>query len=148
MRWIVLPLSVALASAGCGEAPEAQRTVPPDTMATVALTAYDATAFDTITWETPQAALDRGQVVYRHSCARCHGAEGLGDAKFVLHGDTLRPLSLRREDWPYTGDKANLRRQVFIGTAEGMPHWGLEGLKPRDLDAVAVFIMEGLRGGF
>jgi mono/diheme cytochrome c family protein len=147
MRWIVLPLTVALAAAGCAEAPEAERTTPADTLTAVAVAAYDATAFDTITWETEQAALDRGQVVFRHSCSRCHGEHGLGDAGFVMQGDTLRPLSLQREDWPYADDKASLRQQVFVGSAEGMPHWGLEGLKPRDVDAVAIYIMQGLREG-
>jgi mono/diheme cytochrome c family protein len=148
MRWIVLSLTLTLAVSSCAGEPQTQQTTPPDTMKAVALASYDPTAYDTITWETDQAALDRGQLVYRHSCARCHGDHGLGDAGFVLRGDTLRPLSLQREDWPYTGDKATLRMQVFVGTDEGMPHWGLEGLRPRDTDAVAIYIARGLRGGF
>jgi mono/diheme cytochrome c family protein len=147
MRWIVLSLTLTLAVSSCADRPQAEQTVPPDTMTAVALAVYDPAAFDSIAWDTDQAALDRGQVVYRHSCARCHGDTGLGDAGFVLHGDTLRPLSLQREDWPYADDKATLRQQVFVGTAEGMPHWGLEGLRPRDVDAVAIYIAQGIRGG-
>jgi len=145
MRWIVLPLALTLASASCAGEPEAQQTQPADTLTAVAVAAYDATMFDSIAWDTEQAALDRGQVVYNFSCARCHGVGGAGDGGFVRGGDTLRPASFLREDWPYTDDKASLRQQVFIGTAEGMPHWGLEGLKPRDVDAVATFVLKGLR---
>jgi mono/diheme cytochrome c family protein len=115
-----------------------------DTMTAVAEAAYDATIFDTITWESEEAALERGQVVYSYSCARCHGETGLGDAGMTRGGDTLRPPSFREPDWAYASDKDGLRRQVFVGTAEGMPHWGLEGLKPRDVDAVAIYIMQGM----
>jgi hypothetical protein len=33
-----------------------------------------------------------------------------------------------------------LRRMIFVGTAEGMPHWGIRGLAVRDVDAVARYI--------
>ncbi len=144
MRWIVLPLSLALALAGCAEAPE-DREAAPDTMAAVALAAYDAAMFDTIAWDTELAALERGEVVYNYSCARCHGETGLGEVGIIRAGDTLHISSFQREDWPYTDDKAGLRQAVFVGTDEGMPHWGLEGLKPRDVDAVATYIMKVIR---
>jgi mono/diheme cytochrome c family protein len=142
---LFLCLFLPLAFAGCAGEPETESAQPPDTLTAVAMEAYDASMFDSITWNTEQDALDRGLTVYRHSCARCHGTEGRGDAGFVRAGDTLRPESFLREDWPYTDDKASLRQQVFVGTAEGMPHWGLEGLRPRDVDAVAIYIMQVLR---
>jgi hypothetical protein len=36
---------------------------------------------------------------------------------------------------------------VFTGTANGMPHWGLHGLKARDVDAAARYIATALRAG-
>lgn len=145
MRWIALPLSLALASFACsGEQPGQQTEAAPDST-TIAQAAYDPTMFDTVTWESEQAAVDRGLVVYRHSCQKCHGETGLGDAEFIRQGDTLRPPSFREPAWHYAEDKEGLRREVFVGTAQGMPHWGLAGLKARDVDAVAIYIMEGMR---
>jgi mono/diheme cytochrome c family protein len=115
-------------------------------MTAVAEAAYNPAAFDTISWETNQEAIERGSVVYRFSCTKCHGDRGYGDANFVRHGDTLVPPSFRDEDWIYAQDKDGLRQAVFVGTAEDMPHWGLEGLPPRDIDAVAIYIIQSMRG--
>ena len=37
-----------------------------------------------------------------------------------------------------------LREFIYTGAEGGMPHWGLEGLKYRDVDAVARFILDRL----
>ncbi|HUH11750.1 MAG TPA: hypothetical protein VMK65_01515 [Longimicrobiales bacterium] len=58
-----------------------------------------------------------------------------------------RPPSLARRDWPYAGDRLGLRRQVYRGSNAGMPHWGLVGPKPRDVDAVATYIETVIRSG-
>ena len=108
--------------------------------------AYDAAVFDTLTWEDEDARLTRGQQVYNFSCARCHGDTGMGDAGFVRGGDTLRPPSFQEPTWPLAGDIDQIRQAVFIGTAEGMPHWGLEGLKAEAVDAVADYIVQKLGG--
>jgi len=144
MRWIPMTLAAALLFAACGggELAEDTRQAAPDSMA-LADSLFDPSIFDTIEWETRERALARGQVVYRFSCLKCHGARGLGDAGFVLRGDTLRPPSFREPTWQFAGDKEGIRRQVFVGTEEGMPHWGLVGLGPRDLDAVAIYILGG-----
>lgn len=115
-----------------------------DSVETAAL-AYDPLAYDSVTWDTPTARLDRGEVVFSISCAKCHGMEGLGDAKFVQRGDTLEPPSFLADDWRFADDEDGLRQQVFTGTADGMPHWGLHGLKYRDIDAVAAYIRTVLR---
>ena len=107
---------------------------------------YDPAVFDSISWESNQAALDRGEVVWAISCMKCHGVVGAGDAGAVVRGDTLRPPSFLAEGWRFAEDQEGLRRQVFTGTAEGMPHWGFYGLKYRDIDAVATYIREDLRG--
>ena len=148
MRWITMPLAVAFLSVACagGEPGEEGAQAGPDSM-TLAREAFDSTMFDTVTWETQEKALERGQVVYRFSCLKCHGQRGLGDAGFVRAADTLRPPSFREPTWQFAGDKEGIREQVFVGTGEAMPHWGLVGLSPRDVDAVAIFILEGLPGG-
>ena len=140
-----------LATVACaGEAPPADE---PNSMAAAldtlrtAQAAYDPAAFDTIEWESPQAAAERGAVVFRFSCEKCHGSQGYGDGGFVIDGDTVRPPSFREPDWRFADDHEGLREQIFVGTAAGMPHWGLEGLKPRDIDAVAIHLRETLRGG-
>ncbi len=140
----ILP-AIAIISLSCGGEPSQQQTEAVSDSTAIAAAAYDPTMFDTVTWESQEEALERGQVVYRFSCLKCHGESGLGDSKFVRGGDTLRPPSFREPNWAYADDKESLREQVFIGTAEAMPHWGLVGLKARDVDAVAIFIMEGMR---
>ncbi len=145
MRRLAFLPAIALVSLSCGGEPrEAPPPAVPDSTS-IAQAAYDPAMFDTVTWATPAAAIERGQVVYRFSCSKCHGESGLGDAAFVRGADTLRPPSFREANWTYAQDKDGLRREVFVGTAEGMPHWGLVGLKPRDLDAVAIYITEGMR---
>ncbi len=74
--------------------------------------AYDATVFDTINWESSEARIQRGAIVWRASCAKCHGAEGRGDGEFA------RQLGLEGE----------------------MPNWGLHGLGYRNIDAAAGYI--------
>jgi mono/diheme cytochrome c family protein len=150
MRRFITVLALAAISTGCGggepaqdqeEGPtQAQR----DTMA-MAAEAYDPAAYDTITWDSLGAAVERGQVVYQFSCQKCHGADGAGEAGFVRGGDTLRPPSFAAPDWELAGDTAGIREQIFVGTAESMPHWGLAGLKPRDIEAVSIYILETMR---
>jgi mono/diheme cytochrome c family protein len=112
----------------------------------IAAEAYDPIIFDTITWPTADFAVRRGQTVWRISCMKCHGATGLGDAGFVLRGDTLRPPSFQDPDWRFATNLDSLRRYIFIGNKEGMPHWGLiPGMHSYDIDAVARFIQKDLR---
>ncbi len=125
---------------------EAQERAAQDTV-DMAMAAFDPSHFDTITWKSDQEAFDRGRVVFNFSCSKCHGAGGAGDGGFVMDGDTVRPPSFLEGDWRFAADLTGLRRQVFTGTAQGMPHWGLEGLKYRDIDAVAAYITRGLRTG-
>lgn len=115
-----------------------------DTLA-AAEAVFDASAFDSVTWAATDSAVARGQVVFSFSCQKCHGAAGDGSGGFVTQGDTLHPPTFLAEDWRFGDDHEGLRHQIFVGTATGMPHWGMEGLKPRDIDAVAHFIRLGLR---
>jgi mono/diheme cytochrome c family protein len=141
---LVAFLSAGLVVAACESPPEE----PPeptaaDTVA-MAVAAYDPAGFDSIAWDTPEDAIVRGSVVFQYSCVKCHGAQGLGDGEFVTRGDTLRPPPFNAEDWAFQDNLEGLRTHVFTGTEGGMPHWGLEGLKYRDVDAVARFILDRL----
>lgn len=146
----LIPFIAAFAWLGaCGGEPPAQEPVDlaairADSVA-IAAAAFDPAAYDTITWETAQAALERGGLVFRVSCAKCHGDGGRGNAHFVLQGDTLQPPSFLAADWPYANDLMALRERIFTGNVVGMPYWGLVGLKHRDVDAVARYIVEFLR---
>lgn len=148
-RRAVLTLT-ALAAWSCApetsEAPPVDRLLRADTVA-MARAAFDPAAFDTLVWESPDAATSRGRLVFRISCAKCHGEEGAGDGGFVMNGDTLRPPSFLPAEWRFAEDPVGLRRQIFTGTVAGMPYWGLVGLKYRDIDAVARFIGQELRSG-
>jgi mono/diheme cytochrome c family protein len=136
---------VVLAACGGGQQQEAGvESVQEDSVA-LATEQFDASVFDTLTWATDTSALNRGRVVYAFSCRKCHGSAGLGDGGFVLQGDTLHPPSLVAPDWKFASDPAGLRLQVFTGNTEGMPHWGMVGLKMRDIDAVTRYILEELR---
>jgi len=125
---------------------------PPQTTADVradsvgiASLAFQPAAFDTIAWDTPELAIDRGSVVFAISCSKCHGESGRGNAGFVFQGDTLRPPSFLASEWRFADDPMGLRKQIFTGNVAGMPYWGLVGLRYRDIDAVSVFILEFLR---
>lgn len=106
---------------------------------------FDLSVFDTISWESTEAAHERGSIVFTYSCAKCHGPRGFGDGGFIAEGDTLHPPSFHRASFPFEGDLDGLRLQVYTGRPGGMPHWGLVGLGYRDVDAVARYILEVLR---
>jgi mono/diheme cytochrome c family protein len=145
----LIPTVVAFAWLGACAAEAPQEEVPqgPTRADSVgmAMEAFDAAAFDTIQWESSQAAIERGGLVYRISCAKCHGDGGRGNGNFVMQGDTLRPPSFLAADWRFAGDGVGLRQQIFSGNVAGMPYWGLVGLKYRDVDAVARYITDFLR---
>jgi mono/diheme cytochrome c family protein len=145
-------LLVSLAWLGaCGSeepAPQPDRVAVRADSVVLADAAFDPAAFDTISWESDDAAIQRGQIVFRISCQKCHGSGGRGNGNFVLQGDTLRPPSFLADDWRFADDPIGLRRQIFTGNVAGMPYWGLVGLRYRDLDAVARYITDFLRPNY
>lgn len=104
---------------------------------------YDPTVFDTITWETPQARLERGAVVYRSSCSKCHGSNGGGNGDMAMEYEIKVP-SFLAPDWAYAGDIEAIRHAIFVGHVGHMPEWGLVGLKYKDIDAAAAYIGQTL----
>jgi mono/diheme cytochrome c family protein len=107
---------------------------------------YDPVTFDTVVWASQEAAVERGRDIYTWVCADCHGPEGRGDGGRVIEGDTIRPPSFQRDDWPYADDPEELHRKVFIGNTLGMPHWGLRLMRPRDIVALEQYIRLDLVG--
>ncbi len=149
------PLILSLVLAACsgeqeGPTPEellaASAAAHVDSIA-MALALISPESFDSISWDTPQARVERGGVVFSFSCSKCHGERGAGDGGFVREGETLVPPTFLVPDWRFADDHDGLRRHIFSGTVNGMPHWGLHGLKFRDVDAVAAYINTELRSG-
>ena len=149
MRRLIPTLVVITWLGACGGEPPAQEEVPqgPTRADSVglAIAAFDAAAFDTVSWETPQEALERGGLVFRISCSKCHGDGGRGNGNFVIQGDTLHPPSFLAADWHLADNPVGLRQAIYSGNVAGMPYWGLVGLKYRDVDAVAQYIVDFLR---
>jgi mono/diheme cytochrome c family protein len=137
-----------LLSAGCGGSGDGQSAGRGAAIDTVALATALLTpeTFDTVQWPSDSAAVDRGAVVWTYSCRKCHGDWGAGDGGFVQRGDTVRPPSFHVAEWRFADDRHGMREQVFTGTNDGMPHWGMVGLKPRDVDAVTLYIDRVLLG--
>lgn len=143
--WLTLLLAVAAGACGERQAePQDPRAAAADSV-TAALAMLTPETFDTVRWVADSAAISRGAVVWTYSCRKCHGNEGRGDGGWVQDGDTLRPPSFAAADWKYGSDREGLRTVIFTGTDGHMPHWGLVGLKPRDVDAVTHYITKVLR---
>lgn len=150
----VIPAVMALAwLAACSKEappPAQQQASGPGHADSVAMAAgaFDSTAFDTVSWRTPDEKLSRGGLVFRVSCNKCHGVTGNGDGDLVAEGKSTKPPSFIAPDWKYATDPMGLRKLIFSGSAQSMPYWGLVGMKYRDLDAVAAYITDYLRPTF
>jgi mono/diheme cytochrome c family protein len=154
MRCRLIPVLAALAffgAVGCqrGESEaeiQARRLAAEADTVQMAEDMYDASVFDTITWESPQVRLERGAVVYRSSCGKCHGPNGGGNGEAAMQYQIEVPSFLAPE-WQYAGDVVAIRHATFVGHTGEMPEWGIVGLKYKDLDAVAGYIAETLAPG-
>lgn len=104
-----------------------------------------AATFDTVAWADETAQLGRGKDVFAWVCAKCHGIYGRGDGGEVIEGDTIHPPSFLEPQWRFAGDERGLQHKIFQGNNRGMPHWGEQGLEPRDIVAVAAYIQKELR---
>lgn len=145
--WKFLTLGTLAALTACGGEPETPEQSAPTAADTVqaAMAQYDPAGFDTITWATAEDAIVRGSVVFSYSCAKCHGRHGEGNGNFVTQGDTLRPPDITVTDWRFLDDREGLREYIYVGSDASMPHWGLEGLRYKDIDAVSAFLIDGIQ---
>lgn len=133
---------VAAVGAGCAD----QEFEPPDREARVEAAAarYTAAAFDSIAWPADSVRALEGNVVFSSECRQCHGPLGEGGTEYAEERDLEVP-SLVEAEWEYAGDLEGTRRRIFTGHPDGMPTWGVGRLEPREIDAVAFYLLERLR---
>jgi mono/diheme cytochrome c family protein len=135
-------LAAALVLAGCEE----EGYQPPDETQSIELadSLYSPALFDTIAWDSDEQRIDAGNLVYADSCRRCHGPVGEGGAVRVGGRDLMVP-SLVEGQWHMHDDIEAVRELIFTGHTGGMPSWGIHRLTPRQIDAVAFYLLEQLR---
>lgn len=137
-----LSLTLAFLGSGCGD----HEFHPPDQEERIASAEvrYRPETFDTISWESREERLLAGNIVYSTSCRRCHGMLGYGETDYAQERELEVP-SLVEPEWPLLDSIGALRRVIFTGHQGGMPTFYLRGLPPRDIDAVAGYILYQLR---
>lgn len=106
---------------------------------------YSPALFDTVAWASDSARAFEGNNVYAAHCRKCHGFEGQGGQTPYAKSRGLTVPSLVRPEWPYGSDVDAVRRRIFEGHPSGMPTWGVAGIMPREIDAVAHYIVDELR---
>lgn len=138
----LLACCLLLAAAGC----ESHEFEPPSREAQVqqADSMYAPALFDTVQWSGDSVRLAVGNDIFGARCRRCHGYLGDGGSVEILD-DTVDVPSLVQPEWDYAGDIDAIRRRIFTGHPRGMPTWGVAGLTPREIDAVAWYIDTVLR---
>ncbi len=106
--------------------------------------AFDPAMFDTISWASQEARIEQGNEVFAAECRKCHGTLGKGGTDYAREQELDVP-SLVEPDWEFRADLAGVRRRIFTGHEEGMPTLGIAGLSPREIDAVAAYVIDDLR---
>jgi len=143
IRWGIVPiLALVTVLAGC----EGHEFHPPDQVERVeaAEVVFDAAMFDTVSWTSDTERMEGGNVVFATACRRCHGTLGRGDTEYARTRDLEVP-SLVAADWALADSLETVRHRVFIGHTGGMPTFSLSRLSPREIDAVAAYIVIQLR---
>ena len=132
----------AVALVGC----EKHEFHPPDREAQVADAAGDFSleTYDSVTWASDSIRGLEGDVVWSSQCRNCHGPLGRGETAYAER-QSLRVPSLVEPDWRYAGQRDSVLQRIHAGHAEGMPTWSVAGISPREIDAVAFYILEVLR---
>jgi mono/diheme cytochrome c family protein len=142
-RAAVLALGLAVLPGAC----EKHEFEPPSRDAQVAQadSLYSPVLFDSITWPGDSARTFEGNNVFATHCRKCHGVMGEGGTTEYAAVQGLEVPSLVRPEWPEGDDVEALRRRIFTGHPAGMPTWGVAGITPREIDAVAWYIAHDLR---
>lgn len=119
---------------------------PPSREAQVARadSAFSEALFDTIQWPSDSVRAFEGNNVFATHCRRCHGSMGAGGTEYAAQRKLNVP-SLVAPDWEYGNDLGSARRRIFTGHPTGMPIWGVAGISPREIDAVAYYLIFDLR---
>lgn len=137
----VLTLGLGLVVGACSDyeyhaPPEEEQSERADSL-------YSPALFDTLSWNSDSARITAGNLVFADECRRCHGPLGRGETEYARERQLPVP-SLVREDWRFAGEIDSVRYAIFIGHGE-MPEWGVGRLSPRQIDAVAAYIVRQLR---
>lgn len=135
-------LALAVFTVAC----EGHEFQPPDRGAQIAVaeSALARMNFDTVGWPSDPARVQAGNEVFAAHCRACHGTLGEGGTAYATARD-LEPPSLVRAGWPQGDSLELVRRRVFTGHTGGMPTFGIARLSAREIDAVAHYIVYGLR---
>lgn len=140
-RAVIAAAACALAAAACAK----HEQEPPSREERVAQadSIFTPELFDTIAWSGDQDRAFVGNNTYAAHCRDCHGWLGWGDTDYAReHG--IDVPSLVRDGWPWHDIDA-MRRRIFTGHPAGMPTWGVSGITPREIDAVAYYVLFVLR---
>ena len=106
--------------------------------------AFGEISFDSIQWDDREVMLVRGASLYGTDCRDCHGTLGRGGTPYgEEHG--IEVPSIVEPEWEYEDNLDAVRRRIFTGHTSGMPTHGIAGLTPREIDAVARYVLEQLR---
>jgi len=142
MRRLGSLVVICAAAAACQKS-GAQAGPPPNAADTVAVATaeFAPAAFDTVKWASDSLRLARGADVFKWGCAECHGPSGHGDGGKVINGVPLRPPNFHDAAWHLAGDTEAVRKKVYSGNVQGMPHWGLRRMELRDVDAVSAYVL-------
>jgi mono/diheme cytochrome c family protein len=138
----IVPLWAGLAILSACEKPEMVPPSPEERVAE-AEAAYDPARFDTIQWASSEERLRTGNEVFAVECRACHGPLGRGDTPYARERGLDVPSLV---DPDGVGDDLEaVRRRIFTGHPAGMPVWGIGGITPREIDAVAYYLLHQLR---
>jgi mono/diheme cytochrome c family protein len=141
-RLLVLALAGTALLAAC----EKHEFEPPSREGQVAQadSSYSPALFDSITWASDTARAAEGNNVFATHCRKCHGPLGKGATEYAAERDLDVP-SLVEPDWEFSDDLEGARHRIFTGHPAGMPTWGVAGITPREIDAVAYYVIRQLR---
>jgi len=118
---------------------------PPDRGERVrrALAEYSPAVFDTIAWTSEEERTTLGNAVYVERCRNCHGPLGLGQSEYA-RAQGLEVPSLVEPGWALAVPDS-IHKAIFVGHEGGMPIYGDGSISPREIDAVAAYILGVLR---
>lgn len=133
---------LALVGIGCGE----HEFEPPDRAAQVesAGQGFSMALYDSVAWVSDSARSIDGNIVWSSECRTCHGPLGRGQTSYAAQRGLEVP-SLVEPDWRYANQRDSVLFRIHAGHAGGMPTWSVAGISPREIDAVAYYLLDVLR---